>query len=96
MEISLRGIGVSPGVAIGPVVTFHVQAIEPPRYGITDPVAELSRYDAAVEKVRFYLLRTKDRMADEVDEQHASIFLAHLVILDDVALRPEIERRLNA
>lgn len=94
MEIKLRGIPVSPGVSIGPAVTYHVQDIEPPRYLIIDPIAELQRFDEAVERVRESLKRLKLQTAEELGEQHAAIFDSHVEILDDVALRPEIERRL--
>ena len=30
MEVALRGIAVSPGVAIGPAMPYRVQDLEPP------------------------------------------------------------------
>lgn len=95
MEITLRGIGVSPGVAIGPAVTFHVQTIDVPRYSIEDPTAELERFDAAVMKVRETLTMLYDQTADELDERHAGIFKAHIAMIEDLALRSEIASRLK-
>lgn len=95
MEIKLRGIGVSPGVAIGPAVPFHVESFDIPRHGIEDIEAELSRFDEAVVHVRDKLTRLRDQTADELGDKHSAIFNAHLDILDDVTLRPEIERRLS-
>lgn len=96
MEIALQGIGVSPGIAIGPVVTFRVQPIEVPRFTIDDPQAEIRRFDAAVERVREALTKLRDQIAEDVGTQHAAIFKSHLEILDDPALRPEIESRIKA
>lgn len=95
MEIKLRGIAASPGVSIAPAVMYHVQDIEPPRYLIVDTAAELLRFDEAVEQVRESLNRLKTQTAEELGEQHAAIFESHVEILDDVAFRPEIERRLG-
>ncbi len=95
MEVTLRGIGVSPGVGIGPAILFRVQSIEPPRYAIDDPGRELGRFDEAVTVVRTRLTDLRNQTAEELGERHAAIFNAHLAILDDVALRPEIERRLQ-
>lgn len=95
MEIRLRGIGVSPGIAIGPVRTFQIQSLDIQPRPIQDPTVELSRFDDAVEKARTDLTRLKEQTADELGEKQAAIFSAHIEILDDVALRPEVERRLN-
>ena len=95
LEIALRGIGVSPGIAIGPVRTFHVKSFDVPPKPIDDPDAELARFDEAIDASRRTLLRLKEQTLDELSEKHAAIFQAHLDILGDVALRPEIERRLR-
>jgi phosphotransferase system enzyme I (PtsI) len=94
VEIKLRGIGVSPGVAIGPAVPFHVESFDIPRYRIDDIEGELVRFDEAVVHVREKLTRLRDQTADELGNKHSAIFNAHLDILDDVTLRPELERRL--
>lgn len=95
MEIALRGIGVSPGIAIGPARTFQVESFEVPSRPIDDPVAELARFDEAVEAARATLKSLQDQTAEDLGDRHAAIFSAHIDLLDDVALRPEIERRLN-
>ncbi len=95
MQVTLRGIPASPGIAIGPAVTYRVEALEPPKYAIDDPAAELARYDEAAARVRAELERMRDRTLDELGPHHAAIFDAHLAILDDVALRPELQRRLR-
>ena len=41
------------------------------------------------------LTRLRDQTADELGDKHAAIFNSHLDILDNITLRPDIERRLN-
>ncbi len=94
MEIALQGIGVSPGIAMGPAVTFGLHSLEIPEYEITDTDAELKRFEQAVEAVRQDLRRLKERMAREAGERNAAIFDAHLMVLEDVVLREDLEQRL--
>ena len=96
MEIALQGIGVSPGIAVGPAVTFGLQSLEIPKYEVSDPEAELKRFEKATESVRHELRELRERTAREVGERNASIFDAHLMVLDDVVLRDELEQRLNS
>ena len=95
MEIALRGIGVSPGIAIGPALTFGVQSLDIPKYSIKDCDAELKRFYEATEAARVDLQRLRDQTVKELGPRHAGIFDAHLILLDDVMIREEIETRVN-
>lgn len=95
MEIALRGIAVSPGIAIGPALTFKVRSLEIPKYKVTDRDGELQRFDAAVAAVREDLERVHRQTAEVLGDHHANIFKAHLMLLDDVTMRQEIEGRLK-
>ncbi len=94
MEVTIRGIGVSPGIAIGPAVTFGVQPLDIPKYEVEDVDVELARFERAVIDVRADLERLYERTAEAVGEEHADIFKAHLMFLEDVTLREEVERRM--
>lgn len=94
MEVTIRGIAVSPGIAIGPTLTFGVQSFDIPRYEVADVDAELARFERAVIAVRAELERLYERTAEAIGEEHADIFKAHLMFLEDVTLREEVERRL--
>lgn len=95
MEITLRGIGVSPGIAIGPALLFNVDRFDVPKYRIEDPDAEIARLDKAIDATRIYLNRLHRKTADELGQGHADIFKAHLMILEDVALREEAVARVR-
>lgn len=95
MEITLRGIAVSPGVAIGPAYPFQVTTLDVPRYAITDTSAEKERLSQAFEQAREELKLLREQTRDELGDQHAAIFHTHVDMLDDVAFKPEIERRIE-
>ncbi len=95
MEIALHGIGVSPGIAIGPAKTFGLDSLEIPQYKVTGPEAELERFTQAVDDVRQDLVRLREKTAKEAGEYNASIFDAHIMVLDDVTLHEEISQRVR-
>ncbi len=95
MEIALRGIGVSPGIAIGPVLTFGVQTLDIPEHTVEDKAQELERFEQAIEGVRADLERLREATEQSLGVQHADIFRAHLMVLEDPTLREEIENKLE-
>jgi len=96
VEISLRGIGVSPGIASGPAVTFGVQSLDIPKYLVEDKEAELQRFERAIESVRGDLEHLHEEMTEKLGKQHADIFSVHMLLLDDVTLREEIQNQLQS
>lgn len=95
MEIRLRGIGVSPGIAIGPALNFGAKSLDVPRYKIEDVDAELARFELAVQGVRRELEGLYERTKAEVGEHHARIFQTHLMFLEDPMLHDDIQQRLR-
>jgi len=90
----LRGVGVSPGIAMGEAVfagravfSTHKEYVPPHR--VED---ELRRLRAAIAKTREDLIALKADVQAKVGEEHAFIFEAHLLILDDPALDSGLER----
>lgn len=86
---TLRGTGVSPGIALGRALVVERDtapvfrlAIEPAQIE-----AEVGRLEAALELSRQQLRTVKDRLSREVGAPHAYIFDAHLLMLDDPLLR---------
>jgi len=95
MELTrLRGIGVSPGIAMGEAVlteriifTQRKDYIPPHRVE-----EELQRLKAAISRTRRDLIELKDKIREKIGEEHAFIFDAHLMILDDQSLAAAMER----
>ncbi|HPO15561.1 MAG TPA: phosphoenolpyruvate--protein phosphotransferase [Candidatus Hydrogenedentes bacterium] len=96
MEQTFRGIGVSPGIAIGPALLFDTRRHDVPKFAIDDTKAELERVDRAIEATRNDLTLLYSQTAKHLGKTHASIFNAHLMLLDDVAIREEITQRIQA
>ena len=90
--IVLRGIPASPGVAIGKAVLFDSEEILIPKRSIAEPeiAGEMRRFEEALDQTRHQLLAIQRRLAEEMGDEHAQIFNAHLLVLEDQALRDEI------
>ena len=80
-----RGIGVSPGIAVGKALVVESrrprvkrEPVDPERIPL-----ELSRLRQALEVSRRQILEIQERIAKEVGSQYARIFDAHLLILED-------------
>jgi phosphoenolpyruvate-protein phosphotransferase (PTS system enzyme I) len=83
----LKGIGVSPGVAVGPALVA-IQRTQVIRFPIAiDRVArELSALDRARQRSREQLEQIRHRIAELKGTDLASLFDAQLLMLDDPAL----------
>jgi len=88
-----KGIAASPGIAAGRVYIYrkrepvihreHIAAVHVP--------AEEERLDEAVRLSKIQLEDLRDKVAQELGASEASIFEAHLMMLDDPAFVPEIK-----
>jgi phosphoenolpyruvate-protein phosphotransferase (PTS system enzyme I) len=90
----LRGIGVSPGIAMGEAVlteriifTSRKEYIPPHRVE-----EEMQRLKAAIAKTRENLVALKDMIREKIGEEYTFIFDAHLLILDDQSLAAGLEK----
>jgi phosphotransferase system enzyme I (PtsI) len=89
-----RGVAVSDGVATGRVLRIHTGA----RHSIyrvtleaSEVEREVRRYRAAVRLSRRQLLALKKRAARTLGDEHAYIFDAHLLMLEDRKLNEDVE-----
>jgi phosphotransferase system enzyme I (PtsI) len=91
--IRLRGIGVSPGIAMGEAVlteriifTTRKEDISP-----QEVEAEILRLGTAVARTKAELVELKEKIREKVGAEHAYIFEAHLLILEDHTLAASLE-----
>lgn len=89
--IELHGVGVSPGVAIGPAYVFDRGQLRVPHYAIAagDRDAEVARFDAAVADVRQELARVRERaggLSGAAAEELGYLLDAHLQMLGESRL----------
>lgn len=97
----LSGLGVSPGIGIGRALVLKRGA--PLRFRVPESLVgpELERLDAARARSREQLQQIKERMARAAGDDHAYVFDAQLLMLDDPMLVERAasiirEERLNA
>src|SRR3989338_4699613 len=84
-EIVLKGIPAAPGVAFGSAFILDKQEfIVPPRAIMEKEVPiEIARFEEALMKTREEVLLIQKKIADEMGIQHAQIFDANLLVLED-------------
>ena len=89
---TLKGIPAAPGVVIGKVLLFDSEDVSIQRRAVTDDQipAEILRFEEALIYTRHQILGIQKRLADEMGQEHAEIFNAHLLVLEDQSLREEI------
>jgi phosphotransferase system enzyme I (PtsI) len=93
----LQGVGVSPGVAAGPVHLLHTD----PSPIVPDPIpperveAEIERFDQARAAARRELEALRDRVHDVLGDPYAGILGAQLLILDDPGLVTKTAQRIR-
>ena len=87
-----KGIGVSPGVAIGTAYCIHEIFVNPDTRRIekAEVLAELARYDQARDKAAADLNALFQKVATQVGPQEAAIFRAHEAILHDPSFNAKI------
>ncbi|UCC38915.1 MAG: phosphoenolpyruvate--protein phosphotransferase [Candidatus Aminicenantes bacterium] len=90
----LRGVGVSPGIAIGEVFLTE-RVIFTSRKEEILPLqvkAELERLKDAIGKTEKQLTHIKEQIKEKIGEDHSFIFEAHLLILKDKSLFSDLVR----
>ncbi len=96
-EVRLQGIGVSPGIARG-VIHFSGESFEEPE----DRRIASGDVDREKEKLQRAIVATREQIRDlqneieGADSDHASIFDAHLLVLEDRAVLDEVRRKVEA
>ncbi len=85
----MRGHPASPGIAIGPIATFHSPPIEVPDGDAADVDAELQALDTALAATATAVAAQRSAIVVRAGAQEAEIFDAHLLFLrDDAILGP--------
>jgi phosphotransferase system enzyme I (PtsI) len=86
--IRLRGLGVSPGIAIGEVQLTEKVVFTNRKESLTSTqvLEELKRLKRALKLTKEQLIQIRDDIKRKVGEEHSFIFEAHLLILEDKSL----------
>lgn len=93
-EILFHGIPASPGIVIGNVLlikTRHLeQTIEETTIESGKEDDEVLRFQEAIDRTRAEIIELQKRLQNSLEEREASIFDAHLLIVDDKMLMQEV------
>lgn len=93
-------LAVSPGIAVGRACSFKSGALrfaEPEKKllgtaGIED---EIRRFEAAIAGTRDELMRLQTQLKKQLNADEAAIFDAHLLILADIKMIADVEKRIR-
>ncbi len=87
-----RGIGVSPGVAVGTAYCLDEVFVHPDQKRLDDReiTAEIARYETACDRTSADLRALRRKVETQVGKSEAAIFAAHQSILRDPAFRNKI------
>jgi phosphoenolpyruvate-protein phosphotransferase (PTS system enzyme I) len=97
VEKRFQGIGVAPGIAHAQVVIHWVDDEEIPLRDISSEELpeEIARFESALIATRAELLEIQQRIADAIGSKDASVFDAHLLVVEDRTLIDEVLRGLD-
>jgi len=91
-ELILKGIPAAPGIAQGPAFILDRQDFIVPLRAImeTEIPIEIARFEEALSKTREEIYALKKKISEQMQGQHAQIFDAHLLVLEDRTLIEEV------
>ncbi len=92
----MKGIGVSPGIAIGKVLLKKDPKIKIIKRLIEDTGGELGRLNDAIIRAKSEINALYRHTLDNVGEEEARIFEAHSMILDDPEVFGEIQEKIKS
>jgi phosphotransferase system enzyme I (PtsI) len=92
-----KGIGVSPGIAIGRAVIIEKRVASVYRVPIRDEEVdgEVTRFLEALEKTRDELLELKQKVSRSMGDEYASIFDAHAMIVSDASFGDKVVQKIE-
>ena len=96
-EIRLQGIGVSPGVSYGKADFIGNGLQEPDERQISrsDIPSEKERFARALASTRVQISRLQAEIRESAGNEHAGIFDAHLLLLEDSTVLDEVMRKME-
>lgn len=96
-EQRFQGLGVSPGLARGKVFALRPEEEAADEHPITEEEipSEIARFETALLLTRGQILEMQARIAEAIGAKDASIFDAHLLVVEDRTLIDEVLRTLE-
>jgi phosphotransferase system enzyme I (PtsI) len=91
-----KGTAVSPGIAIGPMLFLYADEhiVRKRRIRPEDVAGEIARFEASLLKTRQQIQGIRNQLASSIGEADASIFDAHILLLEDTSLIESVKEQL--
>ncbi|MEC5425347.1 phosphoenolpyruvate--protein phosphotransferase [Virgibacillus sp. C22-A2] len=93
---NIQGIAASPGIAIAKVYQLETPDLSFEKNVIDNPQEEIDRLDKALEVTKMELEQIRAHTKKEIDDEHAEIFSAHLLVLSDPELINPIKDKISS
>jgi phosphotransferase system enzyme I (PtsI) len=92
-----KGVGVSPGIAIGRAVIVEKRVAQVYRIPIRDEEvgSEVRRFKESLDKTRHELLDLKEKVSRSMGEEYAQIFEAHAMIVGDASFADKVAQKIE-
>lgn len=84
--MAYKGIGASPGVALGKALVVEHSELVIEKKSIDNVEAEIAKLEDAVAVYKEELVKVKEKASEELGAEEAEIFEAHLLVLEDPEL----------
>lgn len=90
----MRGVAVSPGIVIGKAYVRRPDEIVVPNFVVDASKVdeEIERLHAGLEVTRTEIRAAQERLAEQIGDDHAKLFDAHLLMLEDVRAIEDTEQ----
>ena len=91
-----RGIGASPGIAIGRALVYKEEELKIEKIFVEDIEAEGNKLCNALELTKAQLVEIKEEAMKRLGQDKAAIFEAHIMLLEDPELIAQVENKLKS
>jgi phosphoenolpyruvate-protein phosphotransferase (PTS system enzyme I) len=95
MAKAIQGIAASSGIAIAKAYRLETPDLVVEKKVVSDPQAEVARFEAAVAKAKEELEIIKQHALQQLGEDKAAIFAAHLLVLNDPELLNPVKEKIK-
>ena len=96
-EISLKGIGVSPGIAVceAQLLSAHTDVAVTRSISADEVAGEIARFEEALIATHEQIRHIQKQVAEVLGDEHASIFDAHILVVDDRTFIEDVIRSIK-
>ncbi|AGB42413.1 phosphoenolpyruvate-protein phosphotransferase [Halobacteroides halobius DSM 5150] len=96
MSQQLTGVAASPGIVTGEVMLLEEEDLSYETVNVEDTDGEKERLHDAIQESKEQLQAIKDKVEDDMGQDKAEIFQAHLMVVEDPELISAVEDKIDS